>query len=44
MVQNAVAEAAVAHSLNSVVSQTSLIQNPSRIGKFSLLPKHISFV
>jgi len=35
----AVAEAAVAHSLNSVLSQTSLIQNPDMIEKFSLFPK-----
>lgn len=39
MVKNAVAEAAAAHSLNNVLSQTALIQNLAMMGKFSLLPK-----
>ena len=40
MVQNTVAETAVAHSLNSVLSQTSLIQNPGMIEKFPLPKPH----
>lgn len=39
MVQNAVAEAEATHSLNRVLSQTFLIQNPGMIEKFSLLPR-----
>lgn len=39
LVQNAVAEASVAHALNNVLLQTSLIQNPSMTEKFSFLPK-----